>query len=126
MGNCFRVSHCFFFFFFLFFDFLIFLFLNVKNGATPLFIAAQEGHEQIVEILLEKGKANVDLTNEVILLIVFFFFFFFFFFSLSHFSIFFIKRTEQLLFILLLLMDMNKLFNFYWKKEQTLIMQNRF
>ena len=33
---------------------------------------------------------------------------------------------EQLLFLLLLTMDMNKLFKFYWKKEnQMLILQSR-
>ena len=76
----------FFFFFFFIFSFLIYFF-NVKYGRTPLFIAACEGDEQIVDILLEKGKANVDLANQVFLLILFFFFFFFFF-SVSHFSIF--------------------------------------
>ena len=74
-----------------FFRFLIFLFyfFNVKDGTTPLYIAAQNGHEQIVQILLERG-ANVDLADEVILLIVSFSFSFllFFSFSLSHFSIF--------------------------------------
>ena len=78
---------CWLFSSFSFFLFLIFLFfLNVKGGVTPLYLAAQEGHEQIVQLLLEKGKANVDLPNQVILLLVFFFFFFF---SVSHFSIFF-------------------------------------
>ena len=38
----------------------------LKDGVTPLFIAAQQGHEQIVQILLEKGKANVDLANKVL------------------------------------------------------------
>ena len=62
------------------FQFLIFLFIfDVKDGTTPLFVAAQNGHEQIVHILLEKGKPNVDLPNQVLLLIIFFFFFFFFF-----------------------------------------------
>ena len=56
---------------FSFFHFL--LFSCVKDGATPLYIAAREGHEQIVQILLEKGEPNVDLAAEVILLIVSFF-----------------------------------------------------
>ena len=68
-------------FFFLFFHFLIFLFFNAKDGATPLCIAAQKGDEQIVQLLLEKGKANVDLADQVILLIVSFLFLFFFHFS---------------------------------------------
>ena len=29
-------------------------------------MAAEEGHEQIVEILLEKGRVNVDLADKVI------------------------------------------------------------
>ena len=57
----------------------------LKDGRAPLHLAVQNGHEQIVQILLEKGKPNVDLPDEVLLLIVFFFFFFF---SVSHFSIF--------------------------------------
>ena len=57
----------FFLFLFLFlFQFLIFLFFYLKDGATPLYIAAQIGHEQIVQILLEKGKANVNLAIEVL------------------------------------------------------------
>ena len=42
-------------------------------------MAACKGHEQIVQILLEKG-ANVDLADQVILLIVSFFSFSFSFF----------------------------------------------
>ena len=38
----------------------------LKNGATPLFVAAQKGHEQIVQILLEKGNPNVELADKVI------------------------------------------------------------
>ena len=54
---------CFFFFFtFSFFYF----FFNVKDGVTPLFVATFKGHEQIVQILLEKGGANVDLANQVL------------------------------------------------------------
>ena len=61
-------------------------FLNVKDGRTPLFMAADNGDEQVVQILLEKGKANVDLPDQVLLLFVFFFFFFFFFsFSFFYF-----------------------------------------
>ena len=72
--------------FFIFFFFLnVFLFLILKNGVTPLYIAAEKGYEQIVQLLLEKGKPNVDLPNQVILLIVsfsfsFFTFSFFYFF----------------------------------------------
>ena len=52
---------------FFFFHFLIFLFFfNVKDGVTPLYIAAFKGHEQIVQILLEKGNPNIDLANEVL------------------------------------------------------------
>ena len=73
------------FLFSFFFQFLIFLFFfNVKNGGTPLYIAAQNAHKQVVQLLLEKGKPNVDFANQVILLIVSFFFLFF------HFLIFFI------------------------------------
>ena len=73
-------------FLFFFFQFLIFLFysFNVKDGTTPLYIAAQNGYEQIVQLLVEKGGANVDLADEVILLIVNFSFSF----LLSQFSIF--------------------------------------
>ena len=74
-------------FFFLSFSLSHFsIFFHVKNGITPLFIAAQNGHEQTVQVLLEKGKPNVDLPDEVILLIVFFFFFFFFFFLFFFFT----------------------------------------
>ena len=44
----------------------VFLFFNVKDGETPLYIAAQKGCEQIVQLLLEKGKPNVDLAEEVL------------------------------------------------------------
>ena len=54
-----------FFFFFLFLIFYFFLTLIKKDGETPLFIAAQEGYKQIVQILLEKGKANVNFANKV-------------------------------------------------------------
>ena len=56
---------------FFFFHFLIFLFfLILKDGVTPLLIAAFKGYEQIVEILLEKGNPNVDLASKVIFLII--------------------------------------------------------
>ena len=60
-----------FFFFSFSFHFLIFLFFfNVKFGVTPLSVAAYEGYEQIVQILLEKGKPNVDLGDYVIVLFI--------------------------------------------------------
>ena len=54
--------------FFYFFHFLIFnfFFFNFKEGFTPLHIAVQKGYEQIVQLLLEKGKPNVNLANKVI------------------------------------------------------------
>ena len=112
-----------------------------KDGATPLYIAAQNGYEQIVQILLEKGKPNVDLVGEVLFLFdfwlsvilvfsfsfffpfsffffflflfLFLFLFFFFFFFFFLFSILINnERVGQLLFILLLKKDTNKLFKF--------------
>ena len=77
-----------FFFLFLFlsfFSFSFFYFFHQKDGVTPLSIAAENGDEQIAQILLEKGKPNVDLPDKVLLLIVSFSFSF----SVSHFSIFF-------------------------------------
>ena len=84
---------------FFLFHFLISFLFYVKEGVTPLFIAAQEGQRQIVQLLLEKGKPNLSLAMKVLL---FFFLlcyyvilnllliFFSFSFSLSHFSIFFL------------------------------------
>ena len=72
---------------------VFFYFLNVylfkqKGGATPLYIAVQQGDEQIIQSLLEKGKTNVDLATLVLLLILsfssfssFFSFSFFYFFE---------------------------------------------
>ena len=78
------------FFFFIYQFFSFFYFYHVKHGVTPLFVAAFKGHEQIVEILLEKGEPNVDLAIEVILLIISFSFFLFLF----HFLIFFIFLSK--------------------------------
>ena len=84
-----------FFFFFLFSFFSFFYFFH-KNGVTPLYVAVQEGHEQIVQILLEKGKPNVDLATmvnyfSVYLLLCYYYFslsFSFSFFTFSFFQIF--------------------------------------
>ena len=38
--------------------------LSLQDGATPLFIAAQEGHSQVAELLLSKG-ADVNLPKQV-------------------------------------------------------------
>ena len=52
---CFSLSHHFSIFF-------------LKDGRTPLFVAAENGYEQIVRVLLEKGNPNVDLADQVLLL----------------------------------------------------------
>ena len=46
--------------------FFLFFFLS-KGGFTPLYIAAENEYEQIVQILLEKGKPNVDLADQVLI-----------------------------------------------------------
>ena len=74
---------------FSFFHFLIFLFFHLKNGITPLLIATENGHEQIVQLLLEKGKPNVDFAKVFLLIVFFFFFFTFSFFTFSFFYFFF-------------------------------------
>ena len=50
-------------------------FINLKNGATPLFVAAGKGYEEIVQILMEKGEVNVNSQKNG-----------FFFFFKSHLS----------------------------------------
>ena len=66
----------FWFLFLFFFSFSFFYFFNVKYGITPLYVAAQKGDEQIVQNLLEKGKANVALGDQVIVLFIYHFFVF--------------------------------------------------
>ena len=59
--------------FLLFFHFLsLFFYVLKKYGGTALDTAAFHGHHQIVQLLLEKGKANVNSQRKV---------FFSFFFS---------------------------------------------
>ena len=38
--------------------------LSSQNSATPLYIASQNGHSQVAELLLSKG-ANVNLPMKV-------------------------------------------------------------
>ncbi|CAI8023892.1 Ankyrin-2, partial [Geodia barretti] len=39
-------------------------FSYTQNGATPLYVACQNGHKQTVDVLLKNG-ANVNLTTTV-------------------------------------------------------------
>ena len=43
---------------------VIISFPHVQDGITPLYVACQNGHKQIVNFLLESG-ANVNLTMTV-------------------------------------------------------------
>ena len=45
--------------------FIVNLFFTKKDDATPLYIAARNGHVQIVQILLEERGANSNLQKEV-------------------------------------------------------------
>ena len=42
-------------------------FSYTQNGATPLYVACQNGHKQTVDVLLKNG-ANVNLTRTVSLI----------------------------------------------------------
>ena len=42
----------------------IVLYHSLQDGITPLILASQEGHKDIVEVLLNHG-AEVDLPNKV-------------------------------------------------------------
>jgi ankyrin repeat protein len=39
--------------------------VNVKddNGVTPLFIASQNGHDKVVDLLLKSPEININVTN---------------------------------------------------------------
>ena len=52
----------------LFFELLLIIFILKKNGVTPLCVAAENGYEQIIKILLETGKANVNLQDQVLII----------------------------------------------------------
>ena len=107
----------FFFFFSLFHCFFFETFSFPKGGETPLYVAAKNGHKQIVQLLLEKAHPNVNLVNKVYFFYYYHFEFIFGFwildflsFSLSHFSFFFflnVKNGETPLFIAAQ-MDMTK------------------
>ena len=58
--------------------FFFFLFLLKKDGVTPLYVAAQNKHLEVVQFLLDKG-ANLNALNKV------FFIFFIFFFGIIFF-----------------------------------------
>ena len=39
--------------------------VKMQTGATPLFIAAQKCHKEVVEVLIKEGRANVNAAKEV-------------------------------------------------------------
>ena len=42
------------------------LYIHIQNGYSPLYVASQEGHTDVVDILLRKGAdVNQTTTNEV-------------------------------------------------------------
>ena len=95
----------------------------LKNGVTPLYIATFKGHEQIVQILLEKGNPNVELATKVIVILLFLIsahisktnknYLFIFSFLFPFFFFMFPRNMGKLHLMLLLLKDIIKLFNFY-------------
>ena len=100
------------------YDIFVMIFFFLKDGATPLFFAAQKGYEQIVQILLEKGGANVHLAESVLFLFSLFCNFkidrtqnkknsFSFFPSFSF------RNLDKLHLVLLLLMEIHKLLKCY-------------
>ena len=69
-----------FFFLFIFFLFFLFSFSQFflqnhfslkKKGETALFFAAENGHKQIVQFLLEKENPNLDFQDQVFFLLIF-------------------------------------------------------
>ena len=88
-----RLVYFYFSLLYFFFILLFFFFECKKDRTTPLYIAPQNGYEQIVQILLDKEGANVDLTDGFFFSFFLFFFFFFLFsfsFSFSYSSFFFL------------------------------------
>ena len=81
----------------MFFESFSLFFFHLKSGVTPLYVAAQNGHEQTVQILLEKGKPNVDLADQVIFvdLISFSFSFFFLLIFLPFFVLILLKKSNS-------------------------------
>ena len=93
--------------------------LVLKMDMNKLFKFYWKKEEQQMLILQIRFFIKIIILNLFFLVSFSSFSIFSLFFTFSFFDFLFIKkRMEQLLFILLLEMGINKLFKFYWKKEE--------
>ncbi len=64
------ISGLFCFFSLIYINIFIYMpFLYVQSNSTPLLVAAEKGHKEVVTVLLERG-ANMNVVNKVVCLCV--------------------------------------------------------